>query len=245
MTYQAPNERHKDFVKNIKEYFNQTSNITIFQQRNTIKRIKFEGAEYIVKSFKIPHLLNQVVYSIFRESKAKKSYFNSIKIENFVPKPIGYIEFKKFGLLKNSYYITTPFDYHFTIREPLTDKNYANKENIYKAFAKFTNQLHNKNILHLDYSPGNILIKENSWGYEFKIIDVNRMKFKKLSEIERLENFSKLWASDEDLSMIIKEYAKINQLDENKALTIALKASQKHKNRKNLKKRLKGKKVVD
>lgn len=245
MTYETLNERHKDFVKNIKIYFNQTDNITVFQKRNTIKRVKFEGVEYIVKSFKIPHLLNQVVYSIVRDSKAKKSYFNSIKIKEFTPEPIGYIEFKKFGLLKESFFISSIFKYDFTIREPLTDKDYPNKNSIYKAFANFTNKLHNKEILHLDYSPGNILIKKNSLGYEFKIIDVNRMLFKKLTLQDRLESFSKLWASDEDLTIIIKEYAKINHLNEVEALSIALKASQKHKNFKNFKKRLKGKKVVD
>lgn len=245
MIYETLNERHKDFVKNIKIYFKQKSNITVFKKRNTIKRIKFEGVEYIVKSFRIPHLLNQIVYSLIRDSKAKKSYFNSIKIEGFVPEPIGYIEFKKFGLLKDSFFISSIFKYDFTIREPLTDKYYSNKDTIYKAFANFTNKLHNKAILHLDYSPGNILIKENSNRYEFKIIDVNRMLFKKLTMEERLKNFSKLWASDEDLTIIIKEYAKINNINEIEALNIALKASKKHKNLKNLKKRLKGKKVVD
>ena len=245
MSYETLNERHKDFVKNIKIYFNQSENITIFKQRNTIKRIKFEGFEYIVKSFKIPNSINQIAYSFFRDSKAKKSYFNSMQIVEFVPQPIGYIEFKKFGLLKDSYYITLPFDYDFTIREPLTAQEYKNKENIYKEFAKFTKKLHDKNILHMDYSPGNILIKEHYWGYEFKIIDVNRMLFRKLTPKDRLENFSKLWAKDEDLIVIIKEYANINNMEEKESIDIALKASQKHKDRKNLKKRLKGKKVVD
>jgi len=245
MTYEAPNQRHKDFVVNIKNYFNQKNSTTIFQQRNTLKEIQFEGKEYIVKSFKIPHLLNQIVYSFFRDSKAKKSYFNSIKIVDFVPEPIGYIEFKEFSLLKESYFITVPFNYDFTIREPLTTPSYPNKDKIYKAFAKFTTQLHNRNILHLDYSPGNILIKEHSWGYEFKIIDVNRMIFKKLTIEDRLKNFSKLWAKDEDLTIVIEEYAKLNNIEKQEALSIALKASQKHKDRKNFKKRLKGKKVVD
>jgi len=244
MHYEALNERQKDLIVNIKNYFNQSSE-TIFKQRNTIKVVEFEGDKYIVKSFKKPHIINRVVYSFFRESKAKKSYLNSIKIADFVPAPIGYIEFKKFYLLKESYFISKPFNYDFTIREALTNQNYPNKDKIYKAFAKFTNQLHKRGILHLDYSPGNILIKEDKEGYKFKIIDVNRMHFKKLTLEERLKNFAKLWATNEDLTTIIKEYAKINSIDEKEALDIALKASQKHKDRKNFKKRLKGKKVVD
>ena len=41
--------------------------------------------------------MNQVVYSYFRDSKAKKSYENSLKIEKFVPKAFGYIEFYKYS----------------------------------------------------------------------------------------------------------------------------------------------------
>jgi len=244
MNYEVQNERQKDLIVNIKSYFNHSSE-TIFKQRNTIKIVPFEGEKYVVKSFKIPHLINQIAYALFRDGKAKKSYFNSLKILDFVPAPIGYIEFKKAGRLKESYFISEPFEYDFTIREPLTSKNYPQKETIYKAFAKFTNELHNQGVLHLDYSPGNILIKEYQGGYEFKIIDVNRMLFKQLSMKERLENFAKLWATDEDLTIIIEEYAKLNKLEVEASLAIALKASQKHKDKKNFKKRLKGKKVVD
>ena len=244
MNYEVLNERQKDLIVNIKNYFNHSGE-TIFKQRNTIKIVPFEEKKYVVKSFKTPHLINQIVYALFRDSKAKKSYLNSIKIQNFVPAPIGYIEFKKAGRLKESYFVSEPFEYDFTIREPLTSNKYPKKKAIYQAFAKFTNQLHKQGVLHLDYSPGNILIKKYSKGYEFKIIDINRMKFKKLSTHERLENFAKLWATDEDLTIIIKAYAKLNNLDEEASLKIALEASQKHKNRKNFKKRLKGKKVVD
>ena len=99
---------------------------------------------------------------------------------------------------------------------------------------------------HLDYSPGNILVKKISDGvYEFKIIDVNRMKFKMLTNVERLENFSKLWAKENDLMFIIEAYAKISNIDKDEAIAIALEASQKHKDKVNLKKKLKGKKIVN
>jgi len=62
MTYESPNERTKDFVINIKNYFNQQDNITIYDKRNIIKIIEFENKKYVVKSFKKPHLLNQIVY---------------------------------------------------------------------------------------------------------------------------------------------------------------------------------------
>ena len=168
-----------------------------------------------------------------------------MKILEFVPKPIGYAEYKKLGLLYDSYFLCEKYAYDFTIREPLIQDDFEDRENIFKQFAVFTHALHMQGVKHLDYSPGNILIKRLDDIYEFKIIDVNRMQFKTLTAIEQLENFSKLWAQDNDLSLIVDAYAKLIEMDAKEAFNIALQASQKHKDKKNLKKRLKGKKVVD
>jgi len=238
-------DKQYDFLlKEIKSHFRNSSN-SIHKARNEIKIIKYRGNEYVVKSFKIPHLLNKIIYTFFKNTKAQKSHENSIKIVDFVPKPIGYIEFKKFGLICDSYFVSENFRYDFTIREPLLEKNFLDKKEIFKQFAEFTFDLHQNDILHLDYSPGNILIKKDKDRYIFKIVDINRMQFKKLSSNERVRNFSKLWAKDEDLKIIIKAYAKCINMDASNAIKIALKASQKHKYRKNMKKRLKGIKVVD
>ena len=244
MRLDCVHERYLNLLKNIKSYFH-NSNDSIHKARNEIKIIDFEAESLVVKSFKIPNIINKIVYTFFRDSKAKKSYENSLKIVDFVPKPIGYIEFKKFGLINESYFVSENFKYDFTIREPLKNKDFAERENIFKSFAKFTLILHEKNIFHLDYSPGNILIKKENESYVFKIVDINRMEFKPLSLDERLKNFAKLWAKNEDLKTIIKEYSKLVHADEESSVKIALKYSQSHKDRKNIKKRLRGEKVVD
>ncbi len=245
MSFKIISKEFDDLVLNIKKYFLETDNKVLFDKRNIIKILDFNNTKYVVKSFKTPHLLNRIIYTFLRESKASKSYFNSIRITNFVPKAIGYIEFKKFGLLYDSYYISEAFKYDLTIREPLLDPDYENKKEILKKFARFTFELHKNNIFHKDYSPGNILIQKVENDYLFKIVDVNRMIFKELTLDEKLDNFSQLWAKDEDLKIIIYEYASLLNIDAKLAVKKALKYSQNLKNRKNFKKRLKGKKVVD
>ena len=229
---------------NIEKLF-QSSDKYIYKARNEIKIVEYKGMSLVVKSFKIPHLINKIAYTFFRDSKAKKSYENSIKIQKFVPKAIAYKEFKKFGLIDKSYFVCEKFKYDFTIRKILLDSNFKNKENIFKEFAQFTYALHESNIEHLDYSPGNILIKAMDGNYIFKIVDVNRMNFKTLNNTQRLESFSKLWAKNEDLKMIVKFYNAYINVDEEEAIKVAIKASQKHKDKKNFKKRLKGIEVVD
>jgi len=234
----------EDFLLNISSNFHKSHN-TIHKARNELKIINYNDIDTVVKSFKVPNFFRRIFYTFFRDSKAKKSYEYSIKIGDFTPNPIGYIEFYDNNLLNESYFISEKFDYDFTIREPLLDVNFKNQIEIFKQFAKFTYLLHEKGILHKDYSPGNILIKQKNDDYVFKIVDINRMKFKELSLEERLKNFSQLWALDEYLTIIIKEYSNLIQENESKCLRIALQYSQKHKDKKNWKKRIKGEKVID
>ncbi len=243
MSYETLNERHKDFVKNIKIYFNQKSNITVFQKRNTIKRIKFEGVEYIVKSFKIPHLLNQIVYRFFRDSKAKRSYLNSLKLKELgisTPKPIGYVEFPTPFKFKESFYISEFFDYDFEIRAVLSDKDFEDRENILKKFIEFTYNLHKKGVFHIDYSPGNILLKKRGSIYQFSIIDVNRMKFIEFNDDLRMQNLAKLTNDREDNEFMARYYAQIAKFDESmllEKLNVALLKQQNYlANKKRLKK---------
>jgi len=229
----------KDFLLNIKEFFNK-NNTTIHKARNEIKIIKYNNKKYVVKSFKKPTLLKSIYYTK-TSSKAKRSYEYSLILGNLTPTPIGYIEFFEKNRLSDSFFISEYFEYDFLIREVLFNKNFLDREVILKEFAKFTSKLHNKNILHLDYSAGNILIKKEANKYKFKVVDVNRMKFKKLSIDERLKNFNMLWASNDDMKIIITEYARINNINKNYAINKAISYSFRLKLFKNFKKLIKGK----
>ncbi len=57
-------------------------------------------------------------------------------------------------MISQSYFVAQRFEYDFTIREPLLDKDFRDRDKIFRAFAGFTCRLHQKGILHKDYSPG-------------------------------------------------------------------------------------------
>ena len=69
MLYQLTDERVKPFIINIKEYFERKENTTLFKKRNVVKVIHYKNSAYVVKSFKIPHLLNKIVYRFFETLK--------------------------------------------------------------------------------------------------------------------------------------------------------------------------------
>ncbi|PTB87717.1 hypothetical protein C9925_01600, partial [cyanobacterium G8-9] len=175
MKYEVLDKKYENFIKKIRAHFRKSINC-LYTGRNKLKVLHYLDEDIVVKSFKTPHFINKIAYTFLRDSKAKRSYDNSLKILEFVPNPIGYAEFKKYGLINDSYFLCEKYEYDFTIREPLKQENFKNKIIIYQQFALFTYKLHNQGVVHLDYSPGNILIKEiKPQEYEFKIVDVNRM----------------------------------------------------------------------
>jgi len=232
----------EDILINIKDIF-KNSNQSIHKARNELKIIELNGLKCVVKSFKIPHAINRVAYTFFRDGKAKKSFNNAMKLQTLgvnTPEPIGIIEFFSFGLLERSYFISLYEPYDFTIREVFHHK-VDDVENILKQFAKFTYFLHQKGVWHVDYSLGNILISKKDDKYDFNLVDINRMEFKTIPPQEGLKNFNKFWAKfDEDLPIIAKEYAKLADFDENEAVKIILNEQKKLQDKVNLKKKLKG-----
>jgi tRNA A-37 threonylcarbamoyl transferase component Bud32 len=226
--------------KTIRELFSQGDQ-SIHKARNELKIITLGGIKTVVKSFKIPHFLNRIVYTRFRKSKAYKSYHNALRLREMgisTPEPIALIEFFDSGLLKESYFISGFFDYDFTIRTPLLEP-LSDREEIFTAFAAYTWELHRKGVWHLDYSPGNILIKRTDNGYAFSIVDINRMEFREITPLQGCENFNKLWASDEELEIMGREYARLSGLDESIAISEMKWHNDANKRVKNFKKRLK------
>lgn len=188
----------------------------VYDGRNILKRISLDGVDIVVKSFKKPHIINRVVYSFFRQSKAERSYIYSMKIQQHgfdTPEPVAMIEQFEHGLLSRSYYICC-YDGGDTVRGLMGGKVEGNEDRLL-AFARYTAALHEAGILHLDYSPGNILIHQNeSNQYRFSLVDVNRMQL--LSDIDCdtvCRNMCRLCTSQEVLVYIMREYASIRGWD--------------------------------
>lgn len=214
---------------------------TIHKARNELKIISLADITTVIKSFKIPHLFNRVVYTFFRDTKASKSYHNGLHLQALeisTPAPIAYVEFFSSGLLSNSYFVSVYTPYDFTIREALHHK-IDDYEAVLRSFSAYTYSLHQKGVWHLDYSPGNILIKRVEDGYLFNIVDINRMNFKTICPLEGCKNFNKLWARDEDIEIMGHEYARLSGLDEATTIAEMKRHNDANKRVKNFKKRLK------
>jgi len=182
------------------------------QTRNSLKLFELDDKTVNIKSFKIPHIINQINYKFFRKSKAQRSFEYAKKLTNLgvdTPQPIAYYEFETAFLFKNSYYISEQLDCDLTFRELTTNLNYPDHENILRAFTRFTFSLHEKEINFLDHSPGNTLIKKAGTEYQFYLVDLNRMEFRTMDFKSRIKNLSRLTTEDDLIKVMSDEYAKL------------------------------------
>ena len=212
-------------INSIPASFEETREI-IYDGRNTLKQTYINDISVVIKRFKKPHIINRIAYSFFRKSKAARSFFYSLKLKEHgfeTPEPIAMIEQYDHLLLTHSYYICL-YNTGETVRPLMENLTESNQPKL-KAFARYTVKLHQAGILHLDYSPGNILINKSSNGnYTFSLIDINRMKFYKrmISQQKICKSMRRLCTSHEVLSFIMSDYASLQGWDINKTISLSI-----------------------
>ena len=203
-------------VEHIAKIFDESEHV-IHKGRNTLKIVLLGSYEVVIKKFSVPNFFNQFIYSTFRKSKAERSFRNSLEIldRGFVaPTPIAFIEERQWGRLKDSYYISTYEKEYQSIR-PFMDGLLQNND-LLQAFAEFTSQLHISGILHKDYSPGNILWKQNmpDTTYSFCLVDVNRMSIYSYDK-EYYKNLARLSTKRDITTFLAENYAHYTHNDKN------------------------------
>jgi hypothetical protein len=205
----------KDQIFLLIENFDSSGKIFGDGKRNIIKLFELEKTTINIKSFKVPGLINKIVYKYFRKSKARRSFeFATLLIEEGIgtPEPIAFFENHNWIGLKDSYYVSEHLQCDLTYRELVEIPDYPDHENILRQFTRFSYSLHQKGIEFKDHSPGNTLIKKTAEGkYEFYLVDLNRMGFHKSMPFElRMTNLCRLTPVKEMVAVMSNEYAKLS-----------------------------------
>lgn len=125
--------------------------------------------DIVVKSFRIPIPVSRVIYSFLRPSKARRSFENSQVFLNKgfqVPKPLAFVELKTKGLLYKSYFISENIDVDCSLHEVYRKQMFDWKELLPLVVEQAYN-MHQKDLLHRDFSPGNVLVKKQAQTFQF------------------------------------------------------------------------------
>jgi hypothetical protein len=242
LLYQSKKNEIFEFIKK----FNSSGLIFGDGNRNVIKLFDLESRKINIKSFKKPHLLNSIIYRYFRKSKARRSFEYANKLLEYqigTPQPIAYFESTSIFGLKNSFYVSEHLECDLTFKELVQLPEFPENEIILRQFIYFTYTLHQKGIEFLDHSPGNTLIKKKQQGgYDFFLVDLNRMKFHKNMPFDvRIKNLCRLTNKEDMVKIMSNEYAILSGESEDKIFQTLWKMTTEFQNKFFRKKRLKKK----
>lgn len=206
-------DKYRDYensIRSIIDRFDSEGELFGNGARNILKLFPLEGKQLNIKSFKIPNTINKVAYRFLRKSKAERSFTYAHRLLSKgigTPKPVAYAEESNKLTFKKSFYISEHFKSDLTFRELVQNPHFPQWEAILRAFTRFTFLLHEKEVEFLDHSPGNTLIRLNEGAYEFFLVDLNRMNFKKMDFESRMKNFSRLTPKKEMVEIMANEYS--------------------------------------
>lgn len=219
-----------DYAKALPALFKYNYGTVIYKGRNELREMDWYGTKVVVKSFRVPNLINRIAYGVFRSSKAQRSfeYAEMLRREGIgSPAPVAYYTERNGLLFTHSYYVCLksecPYSYVNLMRG-----DFPGQEEILRAIARTTAALHEKGYLHKDYSRGNILFRRTDKGVEVEIIDLNRIRFRTVDMEEGCRNFERLPGTPEMFAILADEYAKARGFDANECLKLILKYNNAH-----------------
>jgi len=206
--------------------------------RNTVEKVTYNKEAFVIKKFKTPLLINRIIYTWFRKSKARRSYEYAEELQKKgvdTARPIAYIEEKKNGLFHTGYFISQYLPYPL-----LPETELLNEEEILQLkddFLHFTVHLHQSKIIHKDYNPRNILYHKVGDTYRFALLDINRLKFDSSNLRLCMQAINQLMMDWEDLLSFTVKYTQVRNLDTTRCLLILLN-NRKYIERRNRRKKL-------
>lgn len=229
------------FIKRLPAIFDKNG-VTLYADRNVIKQFVIDEADsilknVIVKRYKFPNIIQRIAYSFFRHSKAKRAFYNAIKLRRLgidTPQEIAFLEHWKNGLFAYGYYFSG-YDNDPAIREQLNPDNFNTV--MAEDFARFAVELHEKGILFHDLNSTNVryCLQDNGEYYRFSLIDINRMNFspenKPVSKKDCFENLTRFTGKMDLFEFVIRCYAKKRNWDIEMSVNQAIAIKKKHDKR--------------
>lgn len=199
-------------IESIPQIFDQIED-TLFEGRNEIKVIEIYGVKLAIKYYRKMTVANRFIYRFFRKSKAQRAFENAVELANrqiLTPKPVAYIDIYENCRLSRSYFVSC-FVPHNSFD---LSKGVVYDRSLITGFAAFLFLLHSKNVFHLDLNMGNVLCRKKSNGeYEFCLVDINRMRFRRSTLDKVIKNLDHLYLPFDVYTLVVNEYAFLAKID--------------------------------
>ncbi len=199
----------------------------IYNDRNVIKVLDTpNGTVLNVKRYCVPKGPNRLVYSLgIRKPKGQRAFRYPQRLLAAgidTPEPVAYIEERRRGLLGFSFFISLQCSYEHTLKD-VGNAEPGTYEALAEALGRFTASMHDKQLMHRDYSPGNVLYHVDADGhYHFSLVDINRMHFGSVDQRQGCLNFIRLWGPKRFFVLLVRAYAEARGFDSDACVAFAL-----------------------
>ena len=174
----------REWLEGLPERFADEGRV-IYKGRNELREISALGRRLVVKRFKRDRLIQKLVRR-YVSGKAEKSFRNACRlIETGIntPHPIGWLEVRnRAGFRTDQYYVCEYTEARPIAGQVIDERKYDPE--FMKALAGLFVTLHEKGIYFRDSNNTNIRYVRDANGIDFELIDINRMRFKDMSEDE-------------------------------------------------------------
>lgn len=226
--------QHSDFLRSIPNLFADGQGEVVYSKRNEIRRFSHQGLTLMAKRYKRVNVLQRVVYTFFRPTKAERAYrfAKEFRLRGIdTPREVAYIETGSMGLFSVGYFIsleTEGVETYLLLREV---ENFSHS--LADAVAAHVLKMHSKGILHGDLNLSNFLCSERPDGYHFTMIDINRSHFRDgmPSNEECLDNLVRTTHRRDLYEYLVRSYARQRGWNEDTTAAKALQLLDNFENR--------------
>ena len=219
-------QQHADFIAQIPSLIQEGKGDIVYDKRNMVARMLDGGATFMVKRFKRVNIIQQIVYTFFRKTKAERAFlFAQTFLQRGIdtPRPVAFMEQKRLGLFTVGYFVSEEVpgtETHLLLREV---QHYPPQ--LAQAVAEQVCLMHSRGILHGDLNLSNFLCTEDSHGqYHFTMIDTNRSHFCDAmpTDDQCLKNLVRLTHRRDLYEDLVRRYAHLRGWDADATATKAL-----------------------
>lgn len=218
-----PRERYAPLIQRLIADGVPAEAVDIYEGRNRVVRLYDEPFPLNIKAFKVPHIINRIVYRTLRKSKARRAweYAQQLIALGFnTPRPVGYAETWHGLLLEATYFVSEQVEGLHDLRR-LDDE--PRRDEIIEGVGALMARLHRAEVWMKDFSQGNILWRGTAdGGLEFYLVDINRMAFGVKSHALLMNNFRTVADRDATVADIARAYARHAGRDESATIAEAL-----------------------
>ena len=214
-----------DFVHTLPSSFDTLPNATVLHKgRNVVKLVSLGDYKLVIKSYRSISLFNRVIYGRLRQSKSVRAYTNAMHLLSLgitTPKPIAAIDNYRRGVLRESMFIAELSEFHPIDFVSVSERD---RDALLDALAQFIARIHMLGVQHNDLNPANLRYRKGEGGYEFELIDNNRMtvRYRALTEQERLKDLRHFSCDTLPYVYLLDKYARLTGVDKKRFATKGL-----------------------